>query len=146
METGGYPKSISVQAYPMVRGTGGVVKMNRCLQYYWIYLACTRLLSANHNTFRHVDCNQLDLIRPHLHERGAIIRAVYHVRERRFISTWCKHPIGKAAWCTPEAKPKGRDVINLMNSFKNTEIVTLTYYSRSVIHWNPEDSKKTYLG
>jgi hypothetical protein len=33
-------------------------------------------------------------IRPHLHERGAIIRAVYHVRERRFISTWCKHPIG----------------------------------------------------
>ena len=32
-------------------------------------------------------------IRPHLHERRAIIRAVYHVRERRFISTWLKHPI-----------------------------------------------------
>ena len=32
-------------------------------------------------------------IRPHLHERGAIVRAVYHVRERRFISTWFKHPI-----------------------------------------------------
>ena len=29
----------------------------------------------------------LEIIRPHLHERGAIIRAVYHVRERRFIST-----------------------------------------------------------
>ena len=27
------------------------------------------------------------VIRPHLHERGAIIRAVYNVRERRFIST-----------------------------------------------------------
>ena len=26
-------------------------------------------------------------IRPYHHERGAIIRAVYHVRERRFIST-----------------------------------------------------------
>ena len=34
-------------------------------------------------------------IRPHLHERGAIIRAVYHVRERRFISTWFKHPIAR---------------------------------------------------
>ena len=33
------------------------------------------------------------LIPPHLHERRAIIRAVYHVRERRFISTWFKHPI-----------------------------------------------------
>ena len=36
---------------------------------------------------------EFDPIRPHLHKRGAIIRAVYHVRERRFISTWCKHPI-----------------------------------------------------
>ena len=35
-----------------------------------------------------------DTIQPHLHERGAIVRAVYHVREQRFISTWCKHPIG----------------------------------------------------
>ena len=32
-------------------------------------------------------------IRPYLHQRGAIIRAVYHVREWHFISTWCKHPI-----------------------------------------------------
>ena len=26
-------------------------------------------------------------------QKGAIIRAVYHLRERRFISTWFKHPI-----------------------------------------------------
>ena len=32
-------------------------------------------------------------IRPHLHKRGAIVSTVYHVRERHFISTWCKHPI-----------------------------------------------------
>ena len=35
----------------------------------------------------------LFLIRPHLHKRGAIIRTVYHVRERCLISSWCKHPI-----------------------------------------------------
>ena len=34
----------------------------------------------------------------HIHERGAIIRAVYHVRERRFISTWIKHPINLKPW------------------------------------------------
>ena len=27
------------------------------------------------------------VIRPHLHERGAIIHAAYHIRERCFIST-----------------------------------------------------------
>ena len=32
-------------------------------------------------------------IRPHLHERGAIRRPVCHVKERRFILTWFKHPI-----------------------------------------------------
>ena len=32
-------------------------------------------------------------IRPHLHKRGAIIRAVYHVREWRFKSNWFKHPV-----------------------------------------------------
>ena len=38
-------------------------------------------------------------IRPHLHESRAIICAVYHVRERRFISTWFKHPIqARRAW------------------------------------------------
>ena len=29
----------------------------------------------------------------HLQKRGAIIRAVYHERERCFIQTWWKHPI-----------------------------------------------------
>ena len=32
-------------------------------------------------------------IQPHPHKRGALLRAVYHERERQFISTWCKHPI-----------------------------------------------------
>ena len=65
-----------------------------CLQ---LYVTCSNINAKQTGTFvshRAVGRFQNLLgqikrkeIRPHLHERGTIIHAVYHVREQRFIST-----------------------------------------------------------
>ena len=54
----------------------------------WFFLTCSWKFIRSNQEF----CNIIQ-IRPNLHERGAIVRAVYHVGEWCFISTWFKHPI-----------------------------------------------------
>ena len=54
---------------------------------------CSLKKTCHHRKLRQTKC--LTPIWPHLHKRGAIVRAVYHVRELRFILTWFMHPIYK---------------------------------------------------